>query len=66
MDSNWVQIPVWVLKQKVEDDYDEYLFFEGAGENKEVWPHKDSTVASLLALDKEGIKFDPISKSWNE
>lgn len=61
-----VTIPIWVIKQKVEDDYDEYLFFEGAGENEEKWPYKDSTIICLNVLEHIGIKFDPIAKTWSD
>lgn len=68
MNSNWLPIQVWVLKQKVEDDYDEYLFYTDpdTGEPVEQWPYKDSTIATITALENEGIRFDPLSKSWNE
>lgn len=61
-----VIIPIWVVKQKVEDDYDEYLFFEGAGENEDQWPYKDSTIACLISLEQIGIIFDPIEKTWSD
>lgn len=74
MDSNWVPIQIWVLKQKIEDDYDEYTFMCGSGgieldpdtDNPEPFPYKDSTIASLAALEKENITFDPIQGKWSD
>lgn len=73
MNSNWLPIQVWVLKQKIEDDYEEYTFLCGSGgveldaeDNPNPFPIYDSTIACLEALEKEGVTFDPIQGKWSD
>lgn len=70
-DNKEVLIPVWVLKTKVEGDFQEYMFFnEGVeGLDKEDYPkfpEYDSTIKAIEALKKEGIEFNTKTGVWKE
>jgi recombinational DNA repair protein (RecF pathway) len=70
-DNKEVLIPIWVLKFKVEADFQEYMFFNESveGLQKEEYPkfpEYDSTITMLEALKKEGIEFDISTGVWKE
>lgn len=71
MDDREVLVPIWVLKTKVEVDYEEYKFLVGAGpryleeDEPEEFPIADSTIEILKILEKEGITFNNKTGEWD-
>lgn len=79
MDNNIeVLVPIWVLKEKVEKDHEEWMFFNKptlAGVGIEIdkddaryqeWPMDKSTTHVLDVLANHGIYFDPNLAEWTE
>lgn len=54
-----VSVPIWVLVQKVEDDYEEYeqMAKHGVWEKNEKFPIYDTTIKCLEILKREGLTF---------
>jgi len=57
-----IPVPLWVLKGKVETDWEEYLFLSGG--DIERFPVYDSTIEVLKILEKRGIKFNKETREW--
>lgn len=72
-DKTLIPIPLWVLKQKVETDFEEYMFFhtkdeelDKAEENRETFPLYDSTSQIITTLKEHGVEFDTSTGLWKE
>ena len=79
-DNQEVLIPIWVIKNKVELDYEEWMFFndpkklydDNGGElvaiedlePLEPFPMYDSTIKCLEVLESNNIHFDSITGEW--
>lgn len=78
-DNKEVLIPIWVLKTKVEADFQEYMFYheheleanepedhDDVLDTPDPFPEYDSTMKMLEVLEKEGIEFDKKTGLWKE
>ena len=69
-DDTLIAVPLWVLKQKVENDFIEYSFLVGAGQveleedTPEEFPILDSTFVVLNILKDKNINFDTSKGIW--
>ncbi len=77
MDNNIeVLVPIWVLKEKVEKDHEEWMFFNkptfaGVEVEKDEaeyapWPMDKSTAHVIDVLANHGIYFDPNLAEWTK
>lgn len=71
MDENkLIPIPLWVLKHKVETDFEEYMFFCSHKDPDDVksptFPMYDSTIQVLGVLKDNGVEFDTKTGLWKD
>lgn len=69
-DDKLIQIPLWVLKHKVEMDFQEFMFFNesppDSGKRGETFPQYETTIEILKRLQGEGIEFNTETGLWKE
>lgn len=66
-----VMVPLWVLRVKVENDYDswvsDYSMLKGMGEEDlPSFPELDSTKKCIQIFEKEGIQFNLTTGEWSD
>lgn len=71
-ENKLVPVPIWILKHKVEMDFQEYMFFHDPEECNETiedtdeFPMYDSTTQVLEILKENGVEFDRTTGLWKE
>lgn len=67
-DDKLISIPLSILKSKVEQDFEEYMFFHANSDpdddKKETFPMYKSTQVVLEALEKHGVIFNKATGVW--
>lgn len=73
-ETDKVLVPIWVLKTKVEGDWEEYkysLYGELAGDMSAIdwddaqdFPIYDSTLEIVQILEEQGIRFNKVTGDW--
>ena len=72
-DSTLVKVPIWVLKNKIERDFEEYAFLcqvavdaPEDNDEPEEFPLYDSTIEALKILSEIGVEFDTKTGQWKD